>query len=254
MNDCPEPKTGPTIFHVTHWKAGSQWVHRILLELAHGSIVPPEMGETQFLSSPLRPGAVYPTVYVSREQFQSVRLPEGARWFVIIRDLRDTLVSIYFSTRYSHPVIVEDVITGRQRLNAMSLEDGLLMLLDEWLPMCAAIQSSWIASGERIIRYEDLLHRDVEIFEEILIGHCGLAVSPERLREVVLRYRFEQVTGGRRLGEEDIHAHERKGIPGDWRNYFTPRVAARFNERFGDLLEATGYARDGWERELDGHA
>lgn len=25
----------PTVFHITHWKAGSQWIHKILREVAY---------------------------------------------------------------------------------------------------------------------------------------------------------------------------------------------------------------------------
>ena len=66
----------PTVFHVTHWKAGSQWIHRILIDLMSQDIVKPQIGMSQFLQSPIRPGAVYPTVYVTREEFEAVDLPE----------------------------------------------------------------------------------------------------------------------------------------------------------------------------------
>jgi hypothetical protein len=53
------------------------------------------------------------------------------------------------------------------------------------------------------------------------------------LRGVVANNRFENLTGGRKAGEEDIFAHERKGVSGDWRNHFTARLSARFDELYG---------------------
>ena len=47
---------------------------------------------------------MYPTVYATQEEFDSVRLPPAWTRFVVIRDLRDTLVSGYFSLRHSHPL------------------------------------------------------------------------------------------------------------------------------------------------------
>jgi len=231
----------PTVFHITHWKAGSQWIHRILKGCTPDRIVDPELGEVQFLHWPLQGGKVYPTVYVTRQQFESVCLPRNSRWFVVIRDLRDTLVSAYFSVRYSHPLASSEIARLRNTLKELDFERGMISLMEEWLPGCARIQVSWLEAGEQLIRYEDLLGRDLEILEPLLIDHCRVSVDRERLREVVLSNRFVRVTQGRESGREDIYAHERKGIAGDWRNYFTRRLKDAFKARYGGLLVATGY-------------
>lgn len=230
-----------TVFHVTHWKAGSQWIHRILKECTPDRIVVPEVDETQFLGRPLEPGRVYPTVYVTREQFESAALPQNWRRFVIIRDLRDTLVSAYFSIKTSHPILDSRLATWRAALNSMGLEDGLMYVTKEWLPPCARIQHSWVKTDERLIRYEELLEHDLETLETILLDHCQIPISRGSLREIVLANRFERLTGGRPRGQEDEAAHERKGIVGDWRNYFTEGIKREFKDRYGDLLIATGY-------------
>ncbi len=67
MSECNEAKS--TIFQVIHWKAGSQWIHRILKEIAQERIVDPKIDAKQFLETPLVCGAVYPTVYVTSNQF-----------------------------------------------------------------------------------------------------------------------------------------------------------------------------------------
>jgi hypothetical protein len=234
----------PTIFHITHHKAGSQWIHRIFHALDYDRLVIPAGLNTQFFHRPIQAGKIYPTLYVTREQFESVALPPNSRWFVMIRDLRDTLVSAYFSYRNSHPVLGERHLVWRRNLSELSPEDGFLYLMDVWLPERVQVQWSWHASGEELIRYEDLLVRDVEILERVLIGRCGLPVAPERLREIVLANRFEKVTKGRSRGEEDPHAHERKGIGGDWKNHFTDAIKQEFKKRFGSILIATGYEKD----------
>jgi hypothetical protein len=45
----------------------------------------------------------------------------------------------------------------------------------------------------------------------------------------------------RKPGEVDEMNHYRKGIPGDWRNYFTERHLKAFRQRYGDLAERLGY-------------
>lgn len=235
----------PTLFHVTHWKSGSQWIHRILLKcVPESKIVRPEVDEVQFLQRPLEDGKVYPTVYVTREQFYSTTLPRVWKRFVIIRDLRDTLVSGYFSIKFSHPAIDPRLAKWREVLQEMDEARGLIYLMDEWLPNSAKIQESWQRSDEPVYRYEDLLENDLEILENILLKDCQLPVDPALFRQIVLECRFEQMSGGRARGQEDVRAHERKGVAGDWRNHFDRQVTQAFKERFGTLLVETGYESD----------
>ena len=235
----------PTLFHITHWKSGSQWIHRILLNcVPESEIVRPEVDEVQFLQRSLETGKVYPTVYVTREQFYSVALPKTWKRFVIIRDLRDTLVSGFFSIKFSHPAIDLRLTKWREALHEMDETGGLIYLMDEWLPSSAKIQESWQRSNEPIYRYEELLNNDVEILENILLKECQLPVEPARFRQIVLGCRFEQMSGGRKPGQENIMAHERKGVAGDWRTHFDRRATQAFKERFATLLIKTGYEKD----------
>jgi Sulfotransferase domain len=119
-----------------------------------------------------------------------------------------------------------------------------LVEVDETVRSCAAIQQTWLESGEELLRYEDLLERDLEILEPLLTQECPLGVPAEQVREAVLACRFETLTGGWPRGVEDVRSHERRGVAGDWRNYFTDRVTRAFKARFGDLLVAAGYEKD----------
>jgi lipopolysaccharide transport system ATP-binding protein len=230
----------PTVFHVTHYKAGSQWVFKIFRWLAPNRVITPRYESRHFLDDPIRQGKVYPTLYLTREQFEAVSIPEDSRRLVVIRDLRDTLVSLYFSWAFSHQS--DDVVRQvRPELQAMSRDDGLAWLTEHpAFGHIADIQRSWVISGEPVIRYEDLLEQDEEIFDRLLIDDFRLPVTHEEVRSAVRSCRFEAMTG-RRRGREDPQAHERKGVAGDWRNYFTDRVSRAFSDRYGALTEAAGY-------------
>jgi lipopolysaccharide transport system ATP-binding protein len=234
--------TDQSLFHVTHHKAGSQWILRILHGLAGERCVPSEVESAQFLGKPLVAGAVYPTVYVTREQFESVALPKNWKRFVVIRDIRDTLVSAYFSFKHSHPVVHDRAQELRDFYRSMTVEEGLLHMAKNRMAAVAQMQWSWVASGEELIKYEDLLTRDEEILERVLLRGCGLNVPRARFLQVVRANRF-QARSGRKPGEEDIGSHERKGVAGDWRNHFTDRIAKAMHERFASLLIATGYEK-----------
>lgn len=236
--------TSPTVFHITHWKAGSQWIRQILEYCSPDLIVEPQVGEAQFLHHPLQPGKIYPTVYVTKQQYDGVAKPTNSRRFVVLRDLRDTLISGYFSLKVSHPLQTWEHDYQRLALQSMNQEDGLIYLMDEWLPGCARIQLSWLEAEEPVILYRDLLDHDLEIFERVLIDECELDVSRDTVRAAVLANRFKQMAGGRERGKENINVHLRKGIDGDWRNYFTERVTRAFKLRYGSLLIASGYEQD----------
>jgi len=238
-----QPDPMPPVFHVTHWKAGSQWIHKILRKCVPERIVDPQLGAAQVRQFAIRRGAVYPTVYLTQKELAKLAPPDSKR-FVVIRDLRDTLVSAYFSLKHSHPLVAESMVALRKKLTELDFEAGLLHLMDDFLPHCATIQLSWIEAGEPILKYEELLNDDLAQLEHVLIERCGLPIGPEQLRAAVLENRFETVTQGRKPGTEEIMAHERKGVAGDWRNHFSARVKDAFKTRYGGLLVAAGYEKD----------
>jgi hypothetical protein len=272
-------KTNPTIFHITHWKAGSQWIAEILKNSAPERFVQMEIadphgmggrGTLNFYVNPLKRGNIYGTVYLTREQFQSVvfdpiwrtKEPEayylrralGNWWnygikhspcksFVVIRDLRDTLVSLYFSTKYSHKLITDQLAELRQKLDSLDTENGLMYMLDEVLPSSVDIQASWVGAKDvSLLRYEDILGNEYAFFEN-LIRYCEIDIDRNRLHDIV-RYNIFEAATGRKPGQEDVNAHLRKGIAGDWQNHFTDRIKAEFKKRYGELMIKTGYEKD----------
>jgi hypothetical protein len=243
--DGAQDLPGPTIFHVTAHKAGSQWIRKILSMCAPQRMVEPQLHVAHFLKNPIKAGYIYPTVYVTKTEFDRVVKPSHSIHFVILRDLRDILVSGYFSLRYSHSEQGE-ISAIRKALNARSTEEGMLWLIKGWLARDAQICSSWSTSGQRWIRYEDLLENDIGVLEDVLIEQCGLPVDPTLLREYILSCRFSQLAG-RARGEENIDSHLRKGVAGDWRNYFTVKLEKSFKKRYGNLLVKCGYEKsNGW--------
>lgn len=238
----------PTVFHITHQKAGSQWVAEVLKYCAPDRIVLPKDEEAHFRTDSLKRGRVYLTVYVSKPDFDAVihATPDFARHplicFVIIRDLRDALVSAYFSYKNSHPILAEKHRRRRQMLRRMDQEQGMLYMMDEVLTGYAAIQTSWMNSQALLIRYEEILADEYTLFER-MIAYCQIDIEPRRLHTIITNNSFRMISG-RNRGQEDVMSHQRKGIAGDWRNHFTPRIRDRFKQQYGDVLIKTGYEHD----------
>jgi hypothetical protein len=249
LQPIPRLPTFPTVFHITHWKAGSQWLRKILMASLPGRVAVPERYPVELRRGPLPEARAYPALCMTHEEFTALELPPRWRRLVVLRDLRDTLISAYFSIKTSHPLMGNPtwdrtLLEQRAKLRSCSLEDGLVYLMDHWLPDSARIQSSWAAVGEPFVRYEDLLQDDLGILNRVLLDDFQLPISRQQLRNAILRCRFERLSGGRKRGQEDVASHERKGIAGDWVNYFSDRCKDAFKERFGGTLIATGYEQD----------
>lgn len=234
-----------TVFHVTHYKAGSRWIHRILKRLVEDRLLAIGPDRRELLDEPIQVGRVYSACYATYDELDNLRKPPDSRHFFILRDLRDTMISGYFSLKISHPRQEEAAVNDlRDRLQNASQEEGLRMMLDEWVPLNAEIQQSWIDSGEPVLRYEDLLADDQTILEEVLIEQCELGITRKELSRAVRQESFERLSKGRQRGEEDQASHYRKGVAGDWLNYFDDALKERFKDRYGELLIAAGHEQN----------
>jgi lipopolysaccharide transport system ATP-binding protein len=234
-----------TLLHVTHWKAGSQWIRRILEAASPAPVVQPQLPDVR-LDEPLRAGCVYPCLYITREEFAALRLPPDYYYFVVIRDLRDTLVSLYFSLLASHMILSDDMQGWRTRLQGLDRRAGLRALMEvepgEGIELIARIQDSWVGAP-CLLRFEDLLRRDVMLLDRSVRRNARWPLDRAHFTRVVMAHRFERLTG-RQPGDEDVTSHERKGVAGDWRNYFDSDLKDAFKQRFGQTLIRTGYEAD----------
>jgi hypothetical protein len=93
------------------------------------------------------------------------------------------------------------------------------------------------------VRYEDLLERpDEEVGR--LAGFLGADTSEKAVHRAVGSASFEKLSRGRERGQEDTSSFYRKGIAGDWKNYFTARDRQIYKEEAGELLIRLGYESD----------
>lgn len=129
----------------------------------------------------------------------------------------------------------------REHLKSLSENEGLkFMINSNKLERIIEIQISWVNSDDTIIKYEDLLTNDTQILKKIIISDFQLPISGKKLHEIIIENKFKNVTG-REPGIEDILQHNRKGIKGDWKNYFTPEIKELFKQKYGEHLIKAGY-------------
>jgi len=217
-------------------------VYAVLNELVDHRIVRPEPNADHVTKRPLVKSAVYPCTYLTRQRLNETGPPGRLRIFIVIRDLRDTLISQYFSVRYSHQIFNPGMQRLRDKLSKMDLTDGLIYLMQHRLFVSATIQRSWINSPYLLIKYEDLNRDEIGVFKKIF-KYCNIQGTDGEIENAVKSHSFTE-RSGRKRGEEDIYSHHRKGIIGDWRNYFNEELTILFKKTFGDLLIEAGYESD----------
>lgn len=183
----------------------------------------------------------------------------GAPNVLVVRDGRDVLISQAF-----HSLRVRDVgffrpafrgfaerYTAEFRADPESFrgttrgflaEDQWVRLqARDWARMVRQDNESRIALAAagtpvHMIRYEDL-HRDFEPRRRAMYEFLGLdpslAEPPSEETRTLPGFRTENVT-----------SDNRKGIVGDWKNYFDERLRRLFKEEAGEALIELGYEKD----------
>lgn len=211
---------------------------------------------------------------------QSLKVAKG---FHVVRDPRDIVVSSYFSHLHSHSTQDwPELIEHRQKLKSVSKEEGLRHEIDFRAQQFEEMMT-WEYDNENILemRMEDLVRHpytlllDVFSFVDFLapdspryIGEIGSTIqffinkinakfSPImpikipresfpafRLLALVYRHRFDRISGGRKIGSEDVKSHYRKGVAGDWVNHLSPENLDYFKKQYNELLLKLGYEDD----------
>ena len=99
------------------------------------------------------------------------------------------------------------------------------------------------APNLHVVRYEDLLSDGpTQLLKTV--EYLGLPSPLEQeLKETYTRFSFEAQTTIK-AGEERTDKFLRKGISGDWKNYFTSEACAVFNQFYGQTLIQLGYEED----------
>jgi hypothetical protein len=183
--------------------------------------------------------------YVNATPGDLAAMPAKARGFHVVRDPRDVLISDYWSRLKSHQASEDWKIRLREELEALSLEEGLVHMLDR----ATYFEQIRDWPGETpdnllTLRYEDLLADEQARFREIH-DHLQLKLTRDELVEIVRSCSFETVTG-RSKGAEQVDAHRRKATAGDWRNYLKPgtELYKTVRSRIGGLVTKLGYDWD----------
>ena len=253
------------IFHCCPHKSGSQWIRAIFSDqriksLSGLAVCSPHdklskaerkqksVGLAIDFDSEFPKDTIVTPLYINYPSFCAIPKIGEHKAFFVLRDPRDILVSWYFSVRYSHNPMGR-IQEFRDEMNKLSLDDGLIFSMER-LRRAEYFQGllSWMAVPEAekdvmIVKFEDLTSSKAYETFQSLFSHCGIDIPSETLEQILVDYSFANLSK-RFQGEEDIKSHYRKGMSGDWVNYFNEDVSKAFDEVYGDLPQKLGYSSD----------
>ncbi len=195
------------------------------------------------------------------------RIFPDARFLCMVRDGRDVVVSDHFMRLRdkdfnAYPGTGRKKLAGRLRSTTRGVggvgggggggldcpfftQNTLGMLMDNWV---RSIKGGLRAhdlygTGSYQIKYEELVADPKRLGG--LLEFLGVDSSPGMVDWIIDTCRFERFAEGRKRGEADPKSEFRKGIVGDWSNYFTERDKEQFKgSEAGRLLIELGYEKD----------
>ncbi len=188
--------------------------------------------------------------------------------FFLIRDGRDVIISQYFHMLFENEKtkLSPNAVSYYRNLvkfeNYSDVSSNLSQFIDfifnfkhpksrkfedegNWTSFNKLwLNQSFISKDKiTIVKYENLLKNTYKEMFSILSTLNLNNIQEERLRNIVEIYKFEN-QAKRKRGIENKNSFLRKGISGDWKNYFNKESAKTFDRFAGDMLIQLGYEKN----------
>jgi len=232
------------IYHCCTQKTASRWFKVFFEHEIFQKYCPLEVSSYQEVrwEDPETPGRIFFALYTDWEHFVKMPKPEKHKFFFMLRDPRDVVVSWYYSVRYSHAVMGQ-IGDWRKCLSKLPMEAGLKYSIRKLQRMgYFEKQKSWVknAPKESIFTYEYFCKKQFNFFYWKLFKRLGIEMPKEELSRLLKECSFKAITG-RRRGIENRQSNYRKGMPGDWMEHFSVDVYKYFREMTDNVHEELGY-------------
>jgi len=224
----------------TPMRCGTQWLREILISLLSVKMRFPGYHESGIQEWPnyidfvlneekKNPGEHIVSVHIPIEHLNIMK--DFFNMIVLVRDPRDICVSMSFKS-HTH----EEKIMGS--LKTFIKTGGPI---PEFYPSYIKHKS---CVSHILVKYEDLLSDTLATLKGVQ-NYLGYNKKNEAILKVIENKSFFKLSGGRQPGEEDQKSHYRKGIKGDWKNYFTNDMNEEFWMRHSYIMKEWGYKKNG---------
>lgn len=238
----PTRGVAPGPQHVVHacaWKTASQWVRLILSDpriYRHSGCLPFPYATVRARPAEARTyrrakRSVLLAAYESAETIEALSGNKALNSFFVIRDPRMTLVSWYYSTRFTHRPTA-GVLAHRAAMEGMTDSAAFSYCASAFAAEFGPILDSWAARAgtARIVQFEALTGPEgATVWADLLAG-LGFTVPTATLESVLDTYSISNLAPAAGKGEKDdkYAARGRR----EWPDFLTPED----NRRIGELL------------------
>lgn len=184
----------------------------------------------------------------------------------VVRDGRDVAVSMMFYVLKNSKENLNKKKYYKKRypkcfeypLSKYGEKVGFRHFLPEWMKIGAGTKLDWNKHVRQwvfneniiVVKYEDFNRNCFDALRNLLnrLGHNN--IDEDLLNWTIQKFSFNRQTG-RKIGQSDLNDNKRKGIIGDWKNYFDKELAYEFHKYAGALLLELGYEKDEeWYKKL----
>jgi len=176
--------------------------------------------------------------------------PSYNKAIIVVRDPRDVITSYYFHEIYH---IKDDRLKSKINFtpnssDKINLENYIYEKLnnpEKTFPFFSyqAFIESWTDKNNIIfIKYEDF-HKSGQKELIRILNFLNIQIDIYNVNKCIEENDFK-IISGRIKGFQDKESHVRKGIIGDWKNYFTHNACKILETKQGKFLRLLGYESD----------
>jgi hypothetical protein len=238
----------PSILFFTTQKCASRYVSRVIAALAEhedmvradydafNAMLRPSLEQNPFAQNGAIQVAFQPNGYYYGPigTYRSIPGVKAYKTVLQLRDPRDVLTSLYFSTAFSHALISEKVIRRREEAQQMTIDDFVLMETKEYVPIYQEYVDFLLDKPNVLfLKYEDMVGGFEEWLAE-LIGHIGISADPALLNQLRKEADFS-------VTSEDPYSQRRQVTPGDHKRKLKPETITELDRLFNPILKRLKY-------------
>jgi hypothetical protein len=162
------------------------------------------------------------------------------RGAVLMRDLRDILVSLYHFSKTPH---FENFLGPHFEFNSVEqmYTQFFVPYYANRIQMLESLPVPYVQFGWPVIRYEDMWDDPKREMRRVFMA-WGIEVSDDKIEQAVEKNSLEAMRkGSGKTTDEVQNTHFRRGGHGGYRSELPDHILADIEKRFGDYLSRWGY-------------
>ena len=129
----------------------------------------------------------------------------------------------------------------------MSIKERIIHYLDKAIFHLELSEKWYGYAPSHKVKYEQMLS-DIDAVMQDIIAFLDMKVEPAAIKKSIKKNTFQKLSGGRKSGDQDKQSFYRKGVAGDWKEYFDKDLLDYFKKvharRWNKLLVDLGYEQD----------